>query len=172
MKQKRRLALGFLASAIIHSALFFSLTLKGELLNSQKEESDANNQGHNSKTINVEILPKPMPAKQQFTEPETTLEIERVTIKNDKSKRTNSRDCPNFFGGIGIRHSRDGFILKVVKGYPASRAGILPGDILSGDTEYIRGEIGTAVDVTVLRGEKTLKFSMIREKICTTKKDP
>lgn len=163
MKQKRRLALGFLASAIIHSALFFSLTLKGELLNSQKEESDANNQGHNSKTINVEILPKPMPAKQQFTEPETTLEIERVT---------NSQDCPNFFGGIGIRHSRDGFILKVVKGYPASRAGILPGDILSGDTEYIRGEIGTAVDVTVLRGEKTLKFSMIREKICTTKKDP
>ena len=163
MKQKQRLAWAFLASAIIHSALFFSLTLKGELLNSQKEESDANNQGHNSKTINVEILPKPMPAKQQFTEPETTLEIERVT---------NSQDCPNFFGGIGIRHNRLGVILKVINRYPASRAGILPGDILLGDTEYIRGEIGTAVDVTVLRGEKTLKFSMIREKICTTKKDP
>jgi len=163
LKQKQRLAWAFLASAIIHSALFFSLTLKGELLSSQKEKSDANNQGHNSKIINVEILPKPIYTEQQFTEPETTIEIEKVTI---------SRDCPNFFGGIGIRHNRLGVILKVINRYPASRAGILPGDILLGDTEYIRGEIGTAVDVTVLRGEKTLKFFMIREKICTTKKDP
>jgi C-terminal processing protease CtpA/Prc len=171
LKQKQRLAWAFLTSAIIHSALFFSITLKVGLLFSQKEESDANNQGRNSKIIKVEILPKPIYTEQQLTEQETTMEIERVTVKTDKSKRTNSRDCPNFYGGIGVLHNEFGIILKVVDGYPASRAGILPGDILLGDTEYIIGEIGTAVDVTVLRGEKTLKFSMIREKICTTEKE-
>lgn len=80
---------------------------------------------------------------------------------------------------IGIREDDLGFdILQVEPTGPAKEAGILPGDILTevegqavsalgtaGTRELIRGEAGTEVAVTVLRGEEVLSFTIERKTI-------
>ena len=91
----------------------------------------------------------------------------------------------NSYVGIGvtIQQRRDGEgldVTKVSQGGPAEEAGILPGDrIVAVDKENIRGmemetvrnkirgKEGTAVDVTVLRGEEQLEFSVIRKSFPT-----
>lgn len=87
----------------------------------------------------------------------------------------------NTYVGIGItvsvREDKKGFdILKVEEEGPAYRAGIEPGDILiaaagqdvtgldiNATGDLIRGEPGTTVQITVLRGEETLSFTVTRE---------
>lgn len=89
----------------------------------------------------------------------------------------------NTYVGIGItvsvRTEQDGFdILKVEREGPAYAAGIRPGDILvaaagqdvraldiTAAGDLIRGEAGTSVEITVLRGEETLSFTVDREVI-------
>ena len=88
----------------------------------------------------------------------------------------------NSFVGIGvsIQLTEDDRIriLKVNAGGGAEKAGILPGDILieaAGQslegltmdqvTELIRGEEGTAVELAVLRGDQTLRFTVTRSRI-------
>lgn len=85
------------------------------------------------------------------------------------------------FGGIGVRMSNQGhrlIVTSVVEGSPAQRAGILAGDcIIAVDgedvsgmkhelaREKITGEVGTAVTVTVQRGEEALTFELIRTQL-------
>lgn len=82
---------------------------------------------------------------------------------------------------IGIRDDDLGFdILQVEPAGSAREAGILPGDILTevegqavcslgtaGTRELIRGKAGTEVQVTVLRGEESLSFTLERKTIHT-----
>lgn len=88
------------------------------------------------------------------------------------------------YSGIGVTFSMDTsnnfVILAVTAGSPAEEAGILPGDYIvkvNGETfgpdEFntiatkIRGESGTQVTLTILRGSKELEFTMTRRKIST-----
>lgn len=91
----------------------------------------------------------------------------------------------NVYVGIGvtIELTADGkgiHILKVTPGSPAERAGICAGDILthvegdsveklglSGVREAIRGTEGSAVDITLVRQNKTVEVSVTRESIQT-----
>ena len=91
----------------------------------------------------------------------------------------------NSYVGIGItvaaRTDGAGFdILRVEPGSSALEAGILPGDVLvevqgvslvgleiASPAQYIKGEEGTQVTVTVLRGEEKLSFTAERRAIKT-----
>ena len=92
-------------------------------------------------------------------------------------------DATGNFVGIGIYMVQDTetnkiMVLAPIKGSPAEKAGILPGDlIVSVDgvtytaeemtvaSSKIKGEVGTAVKIEVLRGNETLNFELTRENI-------
>ena len=94
-----------------------------------------------------------------------------------------SSDMSGSFIGIGVSVLRDDlkntiFVKSVEPDSPAANAGILPDDyIVAVDgvrvseigtltaVDSIKGEEGTEVSVTVLRGQTEITFSMIREKI-------
>ena len=77
---------------------------------------------------------------------------------------------------VSVREDEKGFdILKVEEEGPAYEAGIEPGDILiaaagqdvteldiNATGDMIRGESGTTVEITVLRGEESLSFTVTR----------
>lgn len=87
------------------------------------------------------------------------------------------------FGGLGIEvGEEDGFIKVItpIDDTPASRAGILPGDLIieidgqllrelpiNEAVELMRGEIGTSIELGIMReGEpETLEFTLVREVI-------
>lgn len=89
----------------------------------------------------------------------------------------------NSYVGIGItiqvREDNVGFdIVKVEPGGPAAEAGILPGDILveaagqdvaalgtGGAKEIIQGEVGTQVEIGLLRAGQELSFTVTRNQI-------
>ncbi len=92
-------------------------------------------------------------------------------------------DATGNFVGIGIymvkdKESNRVMVLSPIKGSPAEKAGILPGDlIVSVDgVEYtaeemsvasnkIKGEVGTTVKIEILRGTETKSFELTRENI-------
>lgn len=54
----------------------------------------------------------------------------------------------------------------VPKGYPADKAGLIPGDVIEGDPLRFRGEIGSPITVQVVRNGRKINFNMNRVKIC------
>lgn len=92
-------------------------------------------------------------------------------------------DATGNFVGIGIYMVKDTetnkiMVLAPIKGSPAEKEGILPGDlIVSVDgvqytaeemtvaSNKIKGELGTTVKIEVLRGNETLNFELTRENI-------
>ncbi len=94
-------------------------------------------------------------------------------------------DTTGNFVGVGIYMVQDTdanriMVLSPIKGGPAERAGIQPGDYItavdgvnySGDqmteaSNKIKGEEGTTVKLEVLRGNETLNFELTRENIRT-----
>lgn len=92
-------------------------------------------------------------------------------------------DATGNFVGIGIYMVQDTetnkiMVLAPIKGSPAEKAGILPGDlIVSVDgvtytaeemtvaSSKIKGEVGTAVKIEILRGNETLNIELTRENI-------
>lgn len=111
------------------------------------------------------------------------LEDEYTEYISKEEMKTYLDDTLGNFVGIGIYMVKNTEydkiqILSPIKGSPAEKAGLEPGDlILSVDgTNYtadqmdeasnkIKGEIGTKVTLEVLRDTKNLKFEIIREKI-------
>lgn len=91
----------------------------------------------------------------------------------------------NAYVGVGItiqlREDETGFdIIQVNEGGPAEEAGLLPGDVLvaiegqrcAGMTttaarDLVRGEEGTQVQMTVLRGEEEITYSVYRRQVKT-----
>lgn len=87
------------------------------------------------------------------------------------------------FGGIGVQFSMQNdtvHVVSVVSGGPSAKLGILPGDRiievndstiagvkLSTDKimSQLRGDIGTKVKVTILRGRQRLNFDIVRDTI-------
>ena len=94
-------------------------------------------------------------------------------------------DTTGNFVGVGIYMVQDTdanriMVLSPIKGGPAEKAGIQPGDYItavdgvnySGDqmteaSNKIKGEEGTTVKLEVLRGNETLNFELTRENIRT-----
>lgn len=77
-------------------------------------------------------------------------------------------ECKKFFGGIGITTSLLTDEISIVHiGYPADKAGLQPGDIVTpiGQSD-IRGEIGSTLILRVTRGGITFIVTVVREKIC------
>ncbi|MBQ3420227.1 MAG: S41 family peptidase [Romboutsia sp.] len=92
-------------------------------------------------------------------------------------------DTTGNFVGIGIYMVKDTdnnkvMVLSPIKGSPAEKAGILPGDLIisvdgvqySADemsvaANKIKGEAGTTVKIEILRGTETKEFELIRENI-------
>ena len=92
-------------------------------------------------------------------------------------------DATGNFVGIGIYMEKDTqsnriMVLSPIKGSPAEKAGILPGDLIVSinDIEYtaeemsvasnkIKGENGTTVKITILRENETKNFELTRENI-------
>lgn len=91
----------------------------------------------------------------------------------------------NSYVGVGVtvraRQDQQGFdIIEVTAGGPAEEAGVLAGDVLvavdganiaeldvSALSALIRGEEGTRVKVTILRGEEQKEFTLTRKKFQT-----
>ena len=100
--------------------------------------------------------------------PEIQKEIDKqskMTINTPKAVKPKIA-CEHFYGGIGVTFNRiDGTVLEAHPGYPAYKAGITTGDVLYSN-EDIRGEPGTVVDISVLRGQKLFSIQIQREKIC------
>lgn len=85
------------------------------------------------------------------------------------------------FGGIGVNVDQDPHGLRVVDvypGYPAAKAGLQQGDVIvkvgprslvgrSSDfaAALIKGRVGTRVRITVVRGSRTLTFSIVRANV-------
>lgn len=92
-------------------------------------------------------------------------------------------DTMGNFVGIGIYMIQDKesdriMVLSPIKGSPAEKAGILPGDLIisvngeeckAGDltviSNKIKGEEGSTVKLQILRNDKTLDFEVKREKV-------
>lgn len=92
-------------------------------------------------------------------------------------------DATGNFVGIGIYMVKNTeadkiMVLSPIKGGPAEKAGILPGDLIisvNGEqytandmtvaSSKIKGETGSKVEIEILRGTETKKFELIREQI-------
>lgn len=92
-------------------------------------------------------------------------------------------DATGNFVGIGIYMVKDTeagkiMVLSPIKGSPAEKAGILPGDLIisvdgvqytaeemSVASNKIKGEAGSTVRIEILRGNETKSFELIRENI-------
>ena len=91
---------------------------------------------------------------------------EKVNIL-PKFKSDISAPCENSFGGIGVEYDYLQVITNIPEGNPAFNAGMKIGDQIVTPLDYIRGELGTAVTVEVMRNNtEHLTFTMIRDKIC------
>lgn len=169
MEQKpRNLTWAFLASMITHLMLLLLLSNLGGGAGANRQRADhegpsAEENAHEG--ISVEIITKQADTNEkEAADKEAGIEVRAA--KANIPEEDILRACPYFFGGIGLVFHGSGFVIEVPDGYPAARAGILPGDIVKESVEFIKGEVGTPVEITVFRGKKTIKFSLIREKIC------
>lgn len=142
-------------SSVLHALLLLAFIYMP--FGGSGEEEGEKGKSKKPEYTEVDILPPPV-------------EEEAVTAEGDlealKKIAPHAGDkCASFFGGIGIQESSFA-IVTVYPGYPADRAGILPGDeVLS--TNEIRGEVGTPVTVVVIRNGVRIEFHLIRDKICT-----
>jgi len=72
-------------------------------------------------------------------------------------------DCPATYEGIGIKRAWGGMVTEVAKGWPADRAGIVPGDlVLPWGIDPYEG----FMEFEVHRGGKVVKMRLRTEKIC------
>lgn len=78
-------------------------------------------------------------------------------------------ECKQWFGGVGLTLNALGpglIVLNAHKFYPAATSGIVPGDIILTPVSEMKGEVGSDVNVEVIRDGKLLTFTMKRGKIC------
>lgn len=142
-----------LMSLAIHSlSIFLLLNTNSTKTQNQQEYGD-------SKTVNIEMI---QGSKQS--------PLEKIDEKKleDIEGGSNKDDCQEYFGGIGVEvNLNKSQVTKVYDGYPASRAGIMRGDILIPvDGGDVRGEIGTKIILKIVRQYEVRVLELTREKIC------
>lgn len=108
---------------------------------------------------------------------------DKYTVYMNESEATAfDRDLSgNIGGGVGAElslRSERVTVIRLLKGNPAEKAGVAVGDIITKVNDEsiegltidaavakIRGEVGTTVKLTILRGDQTKEFSITRETI-------
>lgn len=111
---------------------------------------------------NVEVVDVPM---------DEDVDIIEKEAKDPYQRDASKKECASIYGGIGIEiNLKTNAVTLVSSGYPADTAGILVGDIVTTISgEDIRGEIGSLVALSVVRGNKQFILNLIRDKICYNK---
>ena len=152
-------------SVLVHVVLLVVLSKRGG-------EGDGGGAKQKQSSVKVTILDKPseQDVKQKQIPPPVNKSkvIVKKKKKNPPKQKYVEHKCDVWYGGVGITHVSDGsqVVNYVGVGYPADRAGILPGDLVT-NIQDLRGTPGTYVTVKILRGTKALSFYLVREKICT-----
>jgi hypothetical protein len=72
-------------------------------------------------------------------------------------------NCPHTYEGIGIKRRWGGMVTEVAKGWPADRAGIVPGDVI--EPWFFEPENGF-MSFEVHRSGRVIKMRLRTEKIC------
>lgn len=160
---KRAFALSFL----LHLSLFLlTLTLSGS------GQGDSDNPSDGVEGTPAENLGAFIPKRLEVVleEPE---EVSISIVQKPKAKPSNEKSPDRinkpWYGGIGIRSDSLYRIFEIATGYAADRAGLLVGDriVSNGNTDFIRGDPGTTVELYVERQGALIHFRIVREKICT-----
>lgn len=163
---RKALALSATLHLLLLSLMFLSIALpkfglgkKGGSEQQQEQEKKKHQPNH------VDILPKP-------SEP---VEVSLVEIPRDKGpgkkKKPKVEKCEPSYGGIGIQISwYTGTITDVYKDYPADKADLRVGDVIQNFGSFeIMGEVGTEIDLVIVRNGEVIVKQLIREKICIAK---
>jgi C-terminal processing protease CtpA/Prc len=109
------------------------------------------------------------------------VEQEHPALNNpDNGFNSKETPCKSWYYGVGITHDiLTGEVREVPKGYPAYKAGILPGDTLLDVLDHMgvstmgtpnyrtKSYDGKPVTVVIMRGGRELSFHLRREKVCT-----
>ena len=111
----------------------------------------------------------------------STLDKNSSYLKKDDYQYMQNHTISGEFGGIGVSIiERSGRIVVVapIANSPAERAGILPNDVIASingisvlgkSAEYVQslaaGEVGTSVNVGIIRGDTNLSFNITRDVI-------
>lgn len=138
--KRKKLGLALIASVVLH----FTLINEIKIENKRNPPSGLSGTGGGDKngngTVKLTIIPK--------------------------SETQGNIKCDNWYGGIGLTHDSL-FVLTVAHGYPAYKAGVLPGDKTITDFDLLRGEPGTKIVFEILRNHtEYMRFDIVREKIC------
>jgi hypothetical protein len=144
-------------SALLH-ALLLLVALTLPVSKGDGEGESPTGGSRNEEPIDVTIIDPPKKDEAPVVEDKEASELaKRAPHAGD--------ECEHFYGGIGVIDGVNG-VTEVYPGYPAANAGMEVGDLITSG-EPIRGEVGTPVTITVLRGLRLLTFNLIRDKICT-----
>lgn len=124
-------------------------------------------------TVEIEIKKTPQSAVKTQVPPSPPVKANnhpKRDVKPILKGTSNTPNCPNSFGGIGIYvtgNEYEGLVDQAVPGYPAYNAGIRPGDVFKVvGGGGLRGEVGSTVKLLVERAGVVYNVSLVREKIC------
>lgn len=155
-----------IVSSFIHSLPFLIIIL-GLL------HGCGGNVGHSSnkhsKQNNESIIPSNSKQEKEIV---TIVIVEKKGDKAKHIRKQKSKPCRtgSWYGGVGLEvNESDGFVTRVIEGYPAWNAGIRTGWIIVNSID-LRGPPGTVVDAIILDKQRTYVLQLVRDKICTTKK--
>lgn len=110
------------------------------------------------------IQPKMTPPKKKSK----ISKITRVKFRFIKSIPNGGKKCEHFYIGLGISYSLlTGEISDVAKGSPADFNDMRIGDVLGTVEDFMGLEVGTQVDVVLIRNGITIVKKIKIEKICT-----
>lgn len=130
-------------------------------------------------SIKIKIVEKPAEKAKPKAEPPKEKTKSKVVKTVEKKPMLPAPElivvehkCDEFYAGVGYTNTQNGVckVVSVPRGYPADRAGMLPGDLVinpAGGECPGRGPIGTTITITVMRGSQVHNFYMVREKICS-----
>jgi len=156
----------FLVSCAVHLLVFVwwsSSTGYSPDLKQDKAISEGGEQAVARKEPEREVIPN---IEVNVIEKEPVTE-EKAADKPARKKVAQPTDeCPNYYGGIGVRTGRGGVVTDVYQGYPAFEVGIHVGDIILTGMDEVKGTPGTQVTVKVLQDGETYEVDFIRAKIC------